>query len=235
MLTWSRACHCFSLHPTLRGHLLIYGCSNLRSYFWDESNGFCLHAARCHAIFFWLLSEPTGRNRFVCLPIFQISSREVLERIRRGSSMVTSMVDPREVATTAGVKMLAAGSHGVPLSRTGQQCEGSHWNSMLQGHWFHSEVTVKKKMANYWDLRDSWLLWGREGRPFSRFVGSQNGSKHARAKFMSCWSLCWTSHGAGRPMLAFSTERNSSATRTQVLLQWNYEWFVGGELWWGAS
>ena len=51
--------------------------------------------------------------------------------------MVTSMVDPREVATTAGVKMLAAGSHGVPLSRTGQQCEGSIGTPCsrdLQGH-----------------------------------------------------------------------------------------------------
>lgn len=104
------------------------------------------------------------------------------------------MVDPREVATMAGVKMLAAGFHGVPCQGLGQQCFCLHWNvpgtiwnnqkAAPGNNWIHStQVTVKKNMANYWDLRDSWLLWGREGRPkIPGFVGG--------AKFMPCWSLC---------------------------------------------
>ena len=113
-----------------------------------------------------------------------------------------------------------------------------------QGSLIFSEVTVKKKMVNYWDLRDSWLLWGREGQPFFQIckwsgIGQSMPElkKHAfvidpcAGKAMAWYPFCILSYWyqvvkcrvlfAGKPMLAFSTERNSSAIRTQVFLQWN--------------
>lgn len=54
MLTWLGACNCFSLYPTLRGHLWVFK-FEIIFLRWKQ---WVLFATQD----FWLLSEPTGRN-----------------------------------------------------------------------------------------------------------------------------------------------------------------------------